>query len=99
MDKIKLLNEVNNLVAVGLKKTAIDLIEEYLEKVPAEPAILRSLGRIYFLDKKPDQAVKYLQLSLKNLVSRKFCLLIKEGTQPSPPNLMATIKYLTIVKN
>jgi hypothetical protein len=33
------------------------------------------------------------------LVSRKFCLLIKEGAHPSPPNLMATEKYLAIVKN
>jgi uncharacterized membrane protein len=33
------------------------------------------------------------------LVSRKFCLLIKEGPQASPPNLIATEKYLAIVKN
>ena len=33
------------------------------------------------------------------LVSRKFCLLIIEGTHPSPPNLMATEKYLAIIKN
>ena len=33
------------------------------------------------------------------LVSRKFCLLIKEWPQASPPNLIATEKYLAIVKN
>jgi len=36
---------------------------------------------------------------LKKLVSRKFCLLIKEWPQASPPNLIATEKYLAIVKN
>jgi hypothetical protein len=37
--------------------------------------------------------------SIYDLVSRKFCLLIIEGTHPSPPNLMATEKYLAIIKN
>jgi hypothetical protein len=66
MDKIKILDEVNALVAKGLRKTSIDLIEEYLEKVPDDPVMLKALGRIYLLEKKPHQAVKYLQLSLKN---------------------------------
>jgi tetratricopeptide (TPR) repeat protein len=65
MEKGKVLNEVNRLVAAGLRKSAIEIIQEYLEKTPNDSAILNALGRIYLLEQKPDQAVKYLQLSLK----------------------------------
>ena len=64
MDKIAILNEVNRLVTAGLRKSAIDIIQEYLEEIPNEPVMFRALGRIYLLEKKPDLAVKYLQLSL-----------------------------------
>jgi len=66
MDRVEILNEVNRLVAAGLRKSAIDLIEECLEKSSNDPFMLRALGRVYLLEKKPEQAVKYLQLSLKN---------------------------------
>lgn len=66
MDKVEALNEVNRLVATGLRKPAIDIIQEYLEKIPNDSVMLRALGRIYLLEKKPDLAVKYLQLSLKS---------------------------------
>ena len=65
MEKGKVLKEVNRLVAAGLRKSAIEIIQEYLEKTPNDPVILNVLGRIYLLEQKPDQAVKYLQLSLK----------------------------------
>ncbi|MDD5268784.1 MAG: hypothetical protein PHO08_16950 [Methylococcales bacterium] len=70
MDKTTILTQVNKFVAVGLRKTAINLIEEYLEEAPHDPVMLRTLGRIYLLEKKPDQAIKYLQLSLKNHQSK-----------------------------
>ena len=66
MDKVEILNEVNRLVAAGLRKSAIDIIQEYLERIPNDPVMFRALGRIYLLEQKPDLAVKYLQLSLKN---------------------------------
>ncbi|MEI6066425.1 MAG: hypothetical protein WCP96_03745 [Methylococcaceae bacterium] len=65
MEKGRVLNEVNRLVAAGLRKSALEIIQEYLEKTPNDPVILNVLGRIYLLEQKPDQAVKYLQLSLK----------------------------------
>jgi hypothetical protein len=65
MEKGKLLKEVNRLVAVGLRKSAIEILQEYLGKTPNDSVILNVLGRIYLLEQKPDQAVKYLQLSLK----------------------------------
>jgi hypothetical protein len=64
MDRKALLQEVNKLVSSGLRKSAIDLINEYLEYYPNDPFVLSAMGRIYLLEKKPDQAVKYLQLSL-----------------------------------
>lgn len=66
MGRKALLREVNQLVSSGLRKSAIDIINEYLENTPSDPFVLRALGRIYLLEKKPDLAVKYLQLSLKN---------------------------------
>lgn len=36
MDKIAILNEVNRLVTAGLRKSAIDIIQEYLEEIPNE---------------------------------------------------------------
>ncbi|MCK9608289.1 MAG: hypothetical protein M0R33_17735 [Methylomonas sp.] len=64
MDRKSLLQEVNKLVSSGLRKSAIDLINEYLEDYPNDSSVLSALGRIYLLEKKPEQAVKYLQLSL-----------------------------------
>ncbi len=66
MDKAEVLNEVNRLVAAGLRKSAIDIIQEYLEIIPNDQVMFRALGRIYLLEKKPNLAVKYLQLSLNN---------------------------------
>lgn len=66
MDKKRILKETNELVTKGLHKAAIDLIEEYLETQPQDPQVLRALGRIYLLEKQPEQAVKYLQLSLQH---------------------------------
>lgn len=63
MDKIILLQEINKLVSSGLRKSAIDLINEYLEDYPNESSVLNALGRIYLLEKMPEQAVKYLQLA------------------------------------
>lgn len=64
MGRVEILNKINHLVSVGLRKSAIDLIECYLEKKPDDPLILSILGKIYLLEKKPDQAVKYLLMSL-----------------------------------
>lgn len=64
MDRKSLLQEVNKLVSTGLRKSAIDLINEYLEDFPSDSSVLSALGRIYLLEKKPEQAVKYLQLAL-----------------------------------
>jgi hypothetical protein len=64
MDRKALLHEVNKLVSTGLRKSAIDLINEYLEVYPNDSSVLSALGRIYLLEKKPEQAVKYLQLAL-----------------------------------
>ena len=64
MDRKTLLQEVNKLVSTGLRKSAIDLINEYLEDYPNDSSVLSALGRIYLLEKKPEQAVKYLQLAL-----------------------------------
>jgi tetratricopeptide (TPR) repeat protein len=66
MDKLEVLNEVNRLVAAGLRRSAIEITQEYLEKAPNDSGILRALGRIFLLEKKPEQAIKYLQLSLKH---------------------------------
>lgn len=66
MDRKSLLKEVNRLVSSGLRKSAIDLINEYLESTPHDSFVFRALGRIYLLEKKPDQAIKYLQLALKS---------------------------------
>lgn len=65
MDRKALLQEVNKLVSTGLRKSAIDLINEYLEDYPNDSSVLSALGRIYLLEKKPEQAVKYLQLALE----------------------------------
>lgn len=64
MDRKAILHEVNKLVSTGLRKSAIDLINEYLEDYPNDSSVLSALGRIYLLEKKPDQAIKYLQLAL-----------------------------------
>ncbi len=64
MDRQFLLQEANKLVSSGLRKSAIDLLNEYLELYPTDPFVVSALGRIYLLEKKPDQAIKYLQLSL-----------------------------------
>lgn len=64
MDRKALLHEVNKLVSTGLRKSAIDLINEYLEDYPNDSSVLSALGRIYLLEKRPEQAVKYLQLAL-----------------------------------
>ncbi|MGZ8911009.1 MAG: hypothetical protein ACXW04_06735 [Methylobacter sp.] len=66
MDRKALLKEVNRLVSSGLRKSAIDIINEYLENTPNDPFVLRALGRVYLLEKKPDHAIKYLQLSLSS---------------------------------
>jgi hypothetical protein len=64
MDKKFLLYEINKLVSAGLRQSAIDLINEYLEDYPNDFSVLSALGRIYLLEKKPEEAVKYLQLAL-----------------------------------
>lgn len=64
MDRTILLQEVNQLVSSGMRKAAIDLLNEHLIDHPNDPFILRALGRIYLLEKKPAEAVKYLRLSL-----------------------------------
>jgi hypothetical protein len=64
MERKLLLQEVNRLVSTGLRKSAIDLINEYLEDYPNDSSVLSALGRIYLLEKNPDQAIKYLQLAL-----------------------------------
>lgn len=66
MDRKYIIKEVNRLVSSGLRKSAIDIISEYLENTPNDPFVLRALGRIYLLEKKPDLAIKYLQLSLNS---------------------------------
>ena len=66
MDKKYLLQEVNKLVSSGLRKSAIDLINEYLQDVPNDSSVLNVLARIYFLENKQEQAIKYLQLSLQS---------------------------------
>lgn len=71
MDKNSFFIEINKLASLGLRNTAIDLINEHLENNPRDPVILRILGRLYLLEKKPEEAVKYLQLSLKEQ-SRQF---------------------------
>jgi hypothetical protein len=65
VERKSLLKEVNRLLSSGLRRSAIDLIHEYLESSPNDPFVFRTLGRIYLLEKKPDQAIKYLQLALK----------------------------------
>ena len=65
MHQVDIINEINRLVAAGLRNSAIDIIQERLEQTPNDAAILRVLGRIYLLEQKPEQAVKYLQRSLE----------------------------------
>ncbi len=59
------LTEVNKLVSNGLRKAAIDLMQEYLETDPNSPKVLSTLGRAYLLDRQPEMAVSYLKRSLE----------------------------------
>ena len=65
MNRKEVLTEANKLVSNGLRKAAIDLLQEYLEIDPNSPTILSSLGRAYLLDQQPEKAVVYLKRSLE----------------------------------
>lgn len=59
-----LLTEVNTLTRAGNHQAAIDLIEEQLVPEDRDPGLLRLLGRLYLITKRPKQAADYLQRAL-----------------------------------
>jgi hypothetical protein len=65
MDKSQVLKEISCLITDGFRKSALDLVQNYLEHIPNDPFLLSLLGRIYLLENKPELAVKYLELSHK----------------------------------
>lgn len=62
-----LLTEVNTLTQAGEHQAAIDLIEEQLAPEDCDPGLLRLLGRLYLITKRPKQAADYLQRALAAL--------------------------------
>lgn len=69
MDRSVFFQEVNRLLASDLRKSAIDLLSEYLEKYPDDSYALKAIGKIYLLEKQPKQAVQYLQRALSSVQS------------------------------
>lgn len=59
-----LLAEVNALTQAGKHQAAIDLIEEQLTPEDCDPGLLKLLGRLYLITKRPKQAADCLQRSL-----------------------------------
>jgi len=65
MGKLEILSEINRLVSSGLKKAAIDLLTEYLEKKPESSFAHKTLGQIYLKSGQPRKAVFHLKKSLE----------------------------------
>lgn len=65
MGKLEILSEINRLVSSGLKKAAIDLLTEYLEKKPDSSFAHKMLGQIYLKSGQPRKAVFHLKKSLE----------------------------------
>jgi len=72
MDKYILLQEVNRLIESDLRKSALDLLTEYLEYYPDDASVLRAAGKIYLLEKQPQKAAEHLQRALKSVQSSEL---------------------------
>lgn len=75
-----LLRQVNELVTVGKHQAAAQLIEESLE-AGEEPELLDLLGRIYMLERRPQDAAKVMQRALQ--ARRQLSAFIEPVVEPA----------------
>jgi hypothetical protein len=81
------LGECDRLVAQGLLEAAIEILEEYLTENGEHPLVLRSIARIYMLQRKPQNAVELLKRALMLMEDAKRPI----HTQIFKPPLSITI--------
>jgi len=64
MSHKQILVEANALMAVGLRKAAIDILLDYLESKPDSPEVLAAVGKAYMLDSRSEKAASFLKQAL-----------------------------------